>query len=104
MWFGHRIIPTNGKLPALEPQLDEKTGVWMVIKALTTLRTVWQDPEFNPAQKAFCRVHRRRLPNMPARRRRLGTRCANSGRISDSGESLFEPNLDYAAVTGRDQY
>ena len=51
-WSAERAL-VDGKLPALTPQIDEKTGAWNLEQGAATLRAVWRDPEFDATHNAF---------------------------------------------------
>ena len=51
-WSAERAL-VDGKLPALTPQIDAKTGAWNLEQGAATLRAVWRDPEFDATHNAF---------------------------------------------------
>lgn len=52
-WSGARKSGSKGKLPAVGNTVDLKTATWTNTIGATELITVWRDPKFDPAQKAF---------------------------------------------------
>ena len=52
-WSGDRKLGRNGKLPAVGNTVDVKHANWTNTIGASELGTVWTDPEFDPAQKAF---------------------------------------------------
>jgi hypothetical protein len=52
-WSGSRKPGADGKLPAVGNTVDVKNANWTNTIGKSDLGTVWADPEFDPAQKAF---------------------------------------------------
>jgi hypothetical protein len=52
-WAGDRKPDANGKLPAIGDTVDVENANWTNTIGATELITVWQDPDFDPAQPAF---------------------------------------------------
>ena len=52
-WSGDRKPDKNGKLPAVGNTVDVKNATWTNTIGSPELITVWKDPDFDPAQKAF---------------------------------------------------
>ena len=52
-WSGDRVLGADGKLPAVGNTVDVATASWTNTIGASELGTVWTDPDFDPAQKAF---------------------------------------------------
>ena len=52
-WSGDRKPGRNGKLPVVGDTVDVKTASWTNTIGASELVTVWTDPDFDPALKAF---------------------------------------------------
>ncbi|MEP1469715.1 MAG: DUF3604 domain-containing protein [Halieaceae bacterium] len=52
-WSGDRKPGKNGKLPPVGDTVDAKTATWSNTIGASELGTVWSDPDFDPAQRAF---------------------------------------------------
>ncbi|MFG6157625.1 DUF3604 domain-containing protein [Halomonas sp. 1390] len=53
VWAGDRAPGEDGKLPAIGSTVDVDNATWTNTLGASELITVWQDPDFDPAQKAF---------------------------------------------------
>ncbi len=53
VWSGDRKPDDKGKLPAVGNTVDVKNATWTNTIGASELATVWSDPDFDPAQKAF---------------------------------------------------
>lgn len=53
VWSGDRKPDAKGKLPAVGNTVDVKNATWTNTIGSSELATVWSDPDFDPAQKAF---------------------------------------------------
>ena len=53
VWSGDRNADANGKLPAVGNTVDVANANWTNSIGASELATVWSDPSFDPAQKAF---------------------------------------------------
>lgn len=61
-WSGQRSLNENGKLPAVGNTVDIKNASYTNTIGTTELKTVWQDPDFNPAQTSFYYVRVLEIP------------------------------------------
>lgn len=52
-WSGGRVPGADGKLPPVGDTVDVANATWTNTIGASELITVWTDPEFDPAQKAF---------------------------------------------------
>ena len=52
-WSGNRGLDSDGKLPAVGNTVDVANANWTNSIGASELGTVWTDPDFDPAQKAF---------------------------------------------------
>lgn len=48
-----REVDASGKVPVLEPTVDVRTATYVNNIGAPLLSTVWEDPEFDPSQRAF---------------------------------------------------
>ena len=53
VWSGDRTPGADGKLPAIGDTVDVANATWTNTIGAPELITVWQDPEFDAAQRAF---------------------------------------------------
>ncbi|NDR57945.1 DUF3604 domain-containing protein [Aliiruegeria sabulilitoris] len=53
VWGGDRQPGSDGKLPPVGITVDMAAATWTNTIGATELITVWEDPDFDPAQKAF---------------------------------------------------
>ena len=53
VWSGERGPDANGKLPPVGNTVDAANAIWTNTIGDPELITVWQDPEFDPKQRAF---------------------------------------------------
>jgi hypothetical protein len=53
VWSGDRVPGANGKLPPVGNTVDAANANWTNSIGVADLGTVWTDPDFDPAQKAF---------------------------------------------------
>lgn len=53
VWSGERKPNKKGKLPAVGNTVDIKNATWTNTIGASELITVWEDPDFNPKQRAF---------------------------------------------------
>ena len=52
-WSGDRKPGADGKVPAVGNTVDAKTASWTNTIGASELGTVWEDPDFDPKQRAF---------------------------------------------------
>ncbi|MGI9482376.1 MAG: DUF3604 domain-containing protein, partial [Hyphomicrobiales bacterium] len=52
-WSGDRQPDANGKVPEVGNTVDLKTASWTNTIGASELFTVWKDPDFDPAERAF---------------------------------------------------
>ena len=64
-WSGKRNFDSKGKLPAVGNTVDVKTATWANTIGSAELLTVWQDPKFDPAQRAFYYARVLEIPTPP---------------------------------------
>ena len=53
VWTGRREPDATGRLPSLRSTVDVETGTYRNRVGASSLTTLWQDPDFDPAQPAF---------------------------------------------------
>jgi len=52
-WSGERRLDAKGKLPAVGNTVDVENANWTNTIGAAELGTVWTNPDFDPAHKAF---------------------------------------------------
>jgi hypothetical protein len=62
VWSGERRRDAAGKLPAVGSTVDVATATYSNTIGAPQLATVWTDPDFNPAQRAFYYVRVLEIP------------------------------------------
>jgi hypothetical protein len=61
-WSGDRAPGADGRLPPVGNTVDETTALYTNDIGAAQLVTVWEDPEFDPAQRAFYYVRVLEIP------------------------------------------
>lgn len=83
VWSGNRKIDSKGKLPAVGNTVDVKSAKYTNTIGAAQLATVWTDPDFNPAQRAFYYV---RVIEIPTPRHSLYDAVALGIDVKDTGQ------------------
>jgi hypothetical protein len=53
VWSGDRVPGADGKLPSVGNTVDVENAIWTNTIGAGELIKVWQDPDFDPALRAF---------------------------------------------------
>ena len=61
-WSGDRAAGSDGKLPPVGNSVDEATATYTNAIGAPTLGAFWEDPDFDPAQRAFYYVRILEIP------------------------------------------
>jgi hypothetical protein len=64
-WSGDRKVDQNGKLPPVGNTVDVKLATWSNTIGSAELIAAWQDPEFDPAERAFYYARILEIPTPP---------------------------------------
>jgi hypothetical protein len=83
VWSGNRKIDAQGKLPAVGNTVDVKSAKYTNTIGAAQLATVWTDPDFNPAQRAFYYV---RVIEIPTPRHSLYDAVALGIDVKETGQ------------------
>jgi hypothetical protein len=86
-WSGDRVPDSNGKLPAVGNTVNLETGAWDNSIGEPSLAVLWQDVDFDPAQRAFYYV---RVLQIPTPRHSLLDSIALQSGIPDEGPATIQ--------------
>jgi hypothetical protein len=86
-WSGDRVPDSSGKLPAVGNTVNLETGAWDNSIGEPSLAVLWQDVDFDPAQRAFYYV---RVLQIPTPRHSLLDSIALQSGIPDEGPATIQ--------------
>src|SRR5262245_32166062 len=83
VWSGSRKLAANGKLPPVGNTVDVQKATYTNTIGAAQLATVWTDPDFNPAQRAFYYI---RVLEIPTPRHTVFDAIALGIDVKDTGQ------------------
>ena len=87
VWSGERSLNADGKLAAVGNTVDLATANYSNSIGEASLKTLWQDPEFNPQQSAFYYV---RVLQIPTPRHSLYDAIALQSAVPEEGPATLQ--------------